>query len=77
VRVNNTRLIPEKYIGPIIALLQDYGYPKEDVKQSDIATASKAKTFTIRKDVIGEMDGFIFRRVSLPDGRYSIEPLQE
>lgn len=66
-----------KYIEPIINLLSGYGYPKDDVKKSDIATVSKAKTFIIRKDVIGEMDGFLFRRVSLPDGRYIIEPLQE
>lgn len=67
IRITGVKPIPEKYVQPIIDVLLRYGYMNDDVHTSDQPTASMAKTYIIRNNVIGNMDGLLFRRVSLPD----------
>ena len=63
IRIKGNKPIPEKYIEPLISVLKGYGYKNTDVQTSDKPT----DTYIVRKNVIGYMDGLIFRRVELKD----------
>lgn len=63
VRLTSQRAIPMKYIEPIKKVLYDYGMTNNDVHKSDITTP----TYIVRNNVIGFVDGALFRRVSLKD----------
>ena len=66
-RVRSDKPIPNKYVQPIIDILMYYGWKNTEVQTSDNTTAARVTEYIVRKDIVGYMDGFIFRRANLKD----------
>ena len=72
VRISSSRPIPQKYIDPIKQVLYNYGMKDDNTETSQSKTAVHksdipTQTYITRNNVIGIMDGLIFRRIMLED----------
>ena len=78
IRIKSDRSIPDKFTSLLSELLSSYGYnndvqtsvikDKPIVQTSDTPTNTKdLKEYMIKKNIVGYMDGHIFRQANLPD----------
>jgi hypothetical protein len=67
IKLHGDRPIPTKYIQPIKELLASYGWMDTDVPELSIPTVPTGKRYIVRNNNVGYMDGFLFRRIELPN----------
>ena len=62
------RPIPGKYVEGVKGILRDYGFFSDEVVVGRDKKVDGVRRYIVRKDMLGYMDGLLFKRSGLEDG---------